>query len=132
MADPFSIVMATLKTIVTCKDFVGTIIRAPQSIDRLGDELSDIEGLLRQLGYIADSADEREMHAILAGPIANCEKVSKQVEKLVRSYVKAGPGGTAIWGRFSFGFKESDVVLLQRDMGTCKQTLSLAITSANL
>jgi Fungal N-terminal domain of STAND proteins len=136
MADPFSIiglVMTTLKTINSAKNFVDTTRRAPRSIETLSNELSEIEALLRQLGHITNGerADEQEMHQLLGPPMARCEKISKQVEKLIQPYIKTS-GGVTVWGRFAFGFKESDVRLLHRDMGDCKQNLSLVITSANL
>lgn len=135
MADPFSIiglVMTTLKTTSSTKAFVETIYRAPRSIKSLSDELSIIEGLLRRLGHIVKSADEQEMHQLLAKPIAACEKVSTELKMLIKPYIKTGAGGTTVWGRFAFGFKESKVLLLQRDMESCKQTLTVALESVNL
>ncbi|KAH8793366.1 hypothetical protein BGZ57DRAFT_459516 [Hyaloscypha finlandica] len=134
MADPFSIiglVGASLKGILQAKEFIDTIQRAPRSIETLRDELSTIAGLLRELGHLADRTDELNLNRIIREPLANCDKVSKHIEKLIQPYVKIS-GGITKWGRFAFGFKESDVLLLQRDLSACKQNLALAITSADL
>jgi hypothetical protein len=134
MADPFSIVGlvgVALKSILQVKGLIDTVQRSPRSIEALGDELSTIAGLLRELGYLVDSPDELNLNRIVREPLANCEKISKQIEKLIQPYVKTS-GGITKWGRFAFGFKESDVLLLQRDMSACKQNLTLAITSADL
>jgi Fungal N-terminal domain of STAND proteins len=135
MAEPFSIIsllLTTIKTISSTKAFVETIYRAPCSIESLSDELSAIEGLLRKLSLIANTDNEQEMHQILAEPVADCEKVSMELRKLIKPYIKTGAGGTTVWGRFAFGFKESKVLLLHGKLGACKQTLTVAITSANL
>jgi hypothetical protein len=71
------------------------------------------------------------LNRIVREPLANCERVSKQIKNLIQPYVKTS-GGITKWGRFAFGFKESDAMLLQRDMSACKQNLTLAITSAGL
>jgi Fungal N-terminal domain of STAND proteins len=134
MADPFSIiglVGTALKGILAAKDFIDTIQRAPRSIETLGDDLSAIAGLLRELGYMVDDSDERDMNRIVHEPLANCGKVSKQIDKMIQPYVKTS-GGITRWGRFAFGFKESDVLQLQRDLSACKQNLALAVTSADL
>jgi Fungal N-terminal domain of STAND proteins len=134
MADPFSIiglVGATLKGIMQAKEFIDTIQRAPRSIETLSDELSTIAGLLRELGHLAKGPDELSMNRIVREPLANCDKVSKQIEKLIQPYIKTA-GGITKCGRFAFGFKESDVLLLQRDLSACKQNLTLAVTSADL
>jgi hypothetical protein len=134
MADPFSIIAlvgTTLKGVLKVKDLIDTIQRAPRSIEALGNELSAIAGLLRELGHLTESSDELNMNRIVREPLSNCENISKQIEKLVQPYVKTS-GGITKWGRFAFGFKESDVVHLQRDMSACKQNLTLAVTSADL
>ncbi|KAF4631180.1 hypothetical protein G7Y89_g6954 [Cudoniella acicularis] len=134
MADPFSIISlvnATLKGVILAKDFVASIQRAPRSIETLSDDLSALEGMLRHLGYLVDkSDDESHMNRIIRDPLANCEKISRQVGKLVRPYVKSSKGVT-LWGRFAFGFKESEVQKLQTEMSACKQTLTIAIASAD-
>ena len=134
MADPFSIISLvgiTLKSILQVKELVSTIQRAPRSIETLSDELAAIAGLLRELGHLASGPDELDLNRIAREPLANCEKVAKQIEKLIQPYVKTA-GGITKWGRFAFGFKENDVLLLQRDMVACKQNLTLAVTSADL
>ncbi|KAE9378918.1 hypothetical protein N431DRAFT_363632, partial [Stipitochalara longipes BDJ] len=134
MADPFSIiglVATSLKGIQQAKEFIDTIRRAPHSIETLSDELSAIAGLLRELAYLMNGPDELNLNRIVREPLANCDKISKQIGKLIQPYIKTS-GGVTKWGRFAFGFKENDVLLLQRDMAACKQNLTLAVTSADL
>jgi chromosome segregation ATPase len=99
MADPFSIislVLTALETIHGTKDYVNSIRRAPESITNLADELSSIESLLKQLGQIIkrerEHIEKNEMYALLCPPMERCEKVSKEVEKLVGPYVKRSDG----------------------------------------
>jgi hypothetical protein len=57
--------------------------------------------------------------------IDTIQRAPRSIEKLIQPYVKTS-GGITKWGRFAFGFKESDVLQLQRDMAACKQNLMLA------
>jgi len=135
MADPFSIVglvATTLKGISTAKDFVDGIQRAPLAISNISDELSAIECPLPELEYLVNSANERELNRILREPMNNCERISQQVEKLVRPHVNSSSSKVTVWGRFTFWFKENDVESLQRDMSVCKQSLTLSIATADL
>jgi hypothetical protein len=137
MADPFSIigvVSAGLKAIVQAKAFVDSIGRAPRSIQALSDELLAIENLLRELSSLLNKFDEstRESANRLArDALTNCEKISRQIEREFRPFVKSSRGINT-WKRFSFAFQESDVEDLKRDMSQCKQTLTMAIGCVNL
>jgi hypothetical protein len=136
MADPFSIIAllnTTLKGMISIKDFVSTIQRAPHSINALADDLSAMEGMLRHLGYLVNNSDdEMQMNRMVRESLVNCEKISRQVERLVRPYVKSSSSGVTVWGRITFGFKESEVNKLITEMSACKQTLTIAITGADL
>lgn len=136
MADPFSIIgliSTSLKSIIATKDFIESIQRVPRSIETLSDELSAIESLLRELGHLAkENDDSRNLNRILREPLANCVKISKQVDSLIRPYLKSSGSGISLWSRFTFTLKESEIRELQRDISACKQNLSIAIASADL
>lgn len=132
MADLFSIIAFVATTI-------RAIIAANSYISSLTDELTMMEGLLRELGNLANAGKEDELGLgrIVREALANCEKISKKLDKLVRPFVnigvvKGGKRNVTIWSRFAFGFKESDVLALEGDMVACKRNLTLAVTSADL
>jgi hypothetical protein len=133
MIDPVSIVglaSAILKDVIFVKDFVVGIQRAPRKIETLRYELSLIEGLLREINSLVDTADEATMNRLLREPLKNCGEIAQQVDKLLRPYVKSSKG-VNMWGRFTFGFKDSEVLELQRNMLACKLNLNIAISHAN-
>ena len=137
--DPFSIVgvvAAALKTIGQAKEFVGGIQRAPRSIETLSEDLLSIESLLRELGSLLDKFDEstqKRVNRIVREPLTNCEKIARQVDSLLRPYVKpSGTSNVSVWKRFSFSFQESEVLHLHREMSACKQNLTIAIAAADL
>lgn len=99
MADPFSIIAlisTTFKAIVGAKIFTDSIQYAPRSVRALSDELSTIGGLLRELGHLANRTDELNLNRIVRDPLVNCDKIARQIEQLIRPYVKQADSGVSI------------------------------------
>jgi hypothetical protein len=138
MADLFSIIElvgSSLAGIDRTKDWIESIRRAPQSVRALSADLRAIERLLGELSTLLQSSDdETRVNAsrLVRDAINNCEDVSRQVDRILRRFVNDGSGNISTWKRLAFNFRESDVLYLQREMATCKQTLNMAIGCANL
>lgn len=138
--DPISIiglVGSSLTGIIKAKEWIDGIQRAPRSIQALSRDLHAIEMLLGHLDCVLKSADnETQNHASrqIRHAVDNCEDTARQIDKMLRPFVNSGGGDENIntWKRVTFNFRESDVLRLQRDMETCKQTLDLAIGCATL
>ncbi|OIW33100.1 hypothetical protein CONLIGDRAFT_162702 [Coniochaeta ligniaria NRRL 30616] len=138
MADPFSIiglVGTSLNGLIKTKEWIEGIRRAPQSIKALSGDLGVIERLLRELGSLLKSADDEtqdSLSRLARDAVNNCEDISLQINKILRPFVSSKGGNITTWKRFSFNFRGSDVLYLQREMAACKQTLNMAIGCANL
>ncbi|KAH8909347.1 hypothetical protein BR93DRAFT_965464 [Coniochaeta sp. PMI_546] len=136
--DPISIiglVGSSLTGIIKAKEWIDGIQRAPRLIQALSRDLHAIEMLLGHLDCVLKSADnETQNHASrqIRHAVDNCEDTARQIDKMLRPFVNSGGGDENIntWKRVTFNFRESDVLRLQRDMETCKQTLDLAIGCA--
>jgi hypothetical protein len=142
MADPFSIIgvlAVAMNGIERATKFIEGISGAPRAIERLESELKAIGQLLHQVHtfvhdiHVADSSAQDSFIPHLQTALANCRNVASDVETLLRPYVKAtADAGRSTWRRFVWSFKEQKTAGLEKDMATCKQTLNMAISFADL
>ena len=142
MADPFAIIgvlAVAMNGIERTIKFIEGISGAPRAIERLESELKAISQLLHQVHtfvhdiHVADSSAQDSFIPHLQAALANCRNVASDVETLLRPCVKAtADAGRSTWRRLVWSFKEQKMAGLEKDMATCKQTLNMAISFADL
>ncbi|KAE8454150.1 hypothetical protein EG329_005075 [Mollisiaceae sp. DMI_Dod_QoI] len=142
MPDPLSIIgvlAVAMDGIERARKFTEAISGAPQAIAKLDNELKAISQLLRQVYsfvhqiHAADSSAQDSFIPHLQTALANCSNVASEVETLLRPYVKSTRDPKrSTWRRIAWTFKEQKTTGLEKDMATCKQTLNMAISFADL
>jgi hypothetical protein len=145
MADPLSvtagilaIVQVVLQGALQTKQFINGIQGAPRVVQSLSkdlDALYVILGVLRgHLDYAESNATFANLIPMLSAPLENCLSAFKNILKTIKPFVKiSGEAKEGQWRRFKWTlFREKDVGVLQNVLNTCKMSLDVAVSVANM
>ena len=142
MVDPFSIIGAvsvTIDAVERTKCFLEGITGAPKAVESLSKEFSTVGQLLHQINTFvrrlhADGvAGQDSFGPHLQDALQNCQKLALDVEELLKPYLQpTGESSRNILKRISWTFKAEKVARIEKDIATCKQTLNIAVSFADL
>jgi hypothetical protein len=145
MADPLSvtasilaIIQVVLQGALQTKQFINGIQGAPRVVQSLSKDLDALYVVLGVLRGHLDHAESNTTFAnlipMLSAPLENCLSAFKNISNTIKPFVKiSGEAKESQWRRFKWTlFREKDVGVLQNVLNTCKMSLDVAVSVANM
>jgi len=139
-ASAFGIVTTAAHSIHVLVDFINNIIDAPTVVQRVGDELRNVQAILQSLKDALARASEvaawtqlvekSKLAAALKTICSTCNTFHSSLCKWTRSSV---PGGKlSMRSSVNIAWHDKEIALLATQLSSCKQTVLLALGSCTL
>ena len=141
MTDPLSITVSVIALATAASQISKAISRlrhfgeVPSRVYALKNEVSDLEGVLRQLGHalkqtpLAPDNDQESLEQILARTKGHLADVAKALERVANT---CAGGKVKVISKSAIWWKEKALFQgFQEDIRSAKTTLNLMLTTAN-
>ena len=142
MPDPIAIISVTalaLSAAKTTKDFIDGIVDAPNAVTATTRDLDSLNTILTLLLTQLQDPVFKDVQALdpivamLDAPLKNCTEEMEKLRTLLKPFIKpSGAAKTGKWTRFTFKYREADIVTIQQRLSNDRTSLDAAVGIAVL